>query len=134
MSALSRPTIGRAAATPAAIALIAVTIIHLIDGRSSLSDVPYIGVLELALAATCMPLALLLLMRPTIVLWRSVLVVTGAAMLAFVLSRSVGLPGSTDDIGNWSQTLGVLSLVTELACVGIAASVLRGVRLRSIAA
>jgi hypothetical protein len=33
--------------------------------------------------------------------------------VGYVLSRGPGLPGYTDDIGNWAEPLGVLSLVVE---------------------
>jgi hypothetical protein len=33
--------------------------------------------------------------------------------LGYVLSRGPGLPGYTDDKGNWTETLGVVSLVIE---------------------
>jgi hypothetical protein len=34
-------------------------------------------------------------------------------LLGFVLTRTVGLPDAMDDKGNWSETLGVWSLITE---------------------
>ncbi len=37
-----------------------------------------------------------------------------------VLSRTTGLPGSTDDIGNWSQMLGAVNLLTEAALILLA--------------
>lgn len=30
-----------------------------------------------------------------------------------VVNRSVGMPGATDDIGNWLEPLGLLSLLVE---------------------
>jgi hypothetical protein len=41
-----------------------------------------------------------------------------------VRSRTTG-PGSTDDIGNWSQMLGVVNILTETALIALAANVLR---------
>ena len=34
-------------------------------------------------------------------------------MLAFILSRTTGLPSAKDDIGNWSEALGVASMFVE---------------------
>ena len=59
-------------------------------------------------------------MRPTRSLWISALTLSVAAMIAFVLSRTIGLPGSFDDIGNWTQTLGVLNLLSEAALISLA--------------
>lgn len=124
LQALSRPAIGRSLAAPAALALAGVCIVHLLDGPGSLSDRFYVGALELALASACAPLAVMLLVRPTRAIWTTALGLNLAAMAVFVLSRTTGLPGSTDDIGNWSQMLGVLNLFTEAALIGLALSVL----------
>jgi hypothetical protein len=125
ISALSRPPIARSLAFPAAAALAGVCIVHLVDGPGSLSDHFYVGALELALAAACGPLALWLLVRPTRTVWEGVLVLNFAAMAAFILSRTVGLPGSTDDIGNWSQLLGMINLAAEAVVIAAAMTALR---------
>lgn len=48
-----------------------------------------------------------------------------AALIAYIASRTVGLPGSVDDIGNWGQTLGIISMAAEGAVVLLAAGALR---------
>ena len=125
LSALSRPVLGRSLAVPAAAALAGVCLVHLLDGPGSLTDVFYVGALELALAAACVPLGVLLVVRPTRSIWTVALALNIAAMAAFVLSRTIGLPGSTDDIGNWGQTLGFLNLFTEAALIALAVTVVR---------
>ena len=125
LSALSRPVLGRSLAVPAAAALAGACLVHLLDGPGSLTDAFYIGALELALAAACVPLGVLLVVRPTRSIWTVALALNIAAMAAFVLSRTIGLPGSTDDIGNWGQTLGVLNLFTEAALIALAVTVVR---------
>ena len=37
----------------------------------------------------------------------------GLTFLGYVVSRTVGLPGDHEDIGNWAEPLGVLSLIVE---------------------
>jgi hypothetical protein len=49
---------------------------------------------------------------------RSIDYLTSAALalsviVAFVINRSLGMPQATDDIGNWLEPLGFLSLVIE---------------------
>jgi hypothetical protein len=131
ISALSRPPIARSLALPAAAAITAVCVVHLLDGPGSLSDHFYIGALELALAAGCAPLAIWLLVRPTRSVWTTALALDLAAMAAFLLSRTVGLPGSTDDIGNWGQLLGVLNLAAEAAIIAAAAAAIRAASTRA---
>ena len=45
-------------------------------------------------------------------------------MLAFIYSRTAGLPGSADDIGNWWEPLGLASLFVEGALVGLCGAML----------
>ena len=34
-------------------------------------------------------------------------------MAGYIVNRTVGLPGATGDIGNWTEPLGLASLVVE---------------------
>src|SRR5581483_2692481 len=99
-------------------------LVHLIDGPGSLQDQFYVGALELALAAVCLPLAVLLVIDPRRALWEAALAVNLAAMLVFVASRTVGLPGCADDIGNWGQLLGMVNLLVEGAVIVTAVAAL----------
>jgi hypothetical protein len=119
---LARPAIHRRSAIFAALLLAAVGVVHLIDGPVSLSDMPYVGALELALVAAAVPLAVLLCTRPLPALWHAAGALCTLALVVFVASRTVGLPGSTDDIGNWGQTLGLVNIATEAAVIALAAS------------
>ncbi|MCW3010049.1 MAG: hypothetical protein JWO90_453 [Solirubrobacterales bacterium] len=51
-------------------------------------------------------------------------------LLGYVVDRTVGLPGATDDIGNWTEPLGLASMVVEglTAAVAVAAYALSGHR------
>ena len=42
----------------------------------------------------------------------------------YILSRTVGIPGDSGDIGNWGYTLGTVSLFVEASFVVIAAACL----------
>jgi hypothetical protein len=125
ISVLARPPIARSLALPAAAALAAVCVVHLLDGPGSLSPHFYVGGLELGLAAACAPLAVWLLVRPTGTVWKTALALNVAAMAAFMISRTVGFPGSTDDIGNWGQLLGVINLAVEAIVISAALTALR---------
>jgi hypothetical protein len=71
------------------------------------------------------PLAVLLVTRPVRLFWHATGVLSTAALLVFVASRTTGLPGSTDDIGNWFQFLGVLNVCFEAMVIALAAFVVR---------
>lgn len=122
---LSAPPLARVLAVPAALGLLAVALVHLIDGPSSLTDRFYVGALELALAAACVPLAVLLVTRPVRMFWHASGALCTAALVVYVASRTTGLPGSTDDIHNWFPTLGVFNILFEVAVIALAAVVVR---------
>ena len=56
-----------------------------------------------------------------------------SVLLGFVINRTVGLPGAMDDIGNWTEPLGLASMVVEVttAAVALAAYALGGARPRA---
>jgi hypothetical protein len=122
---LSTPAVNRRVAPIAAAGLLGVAVVHLIDGPNSLSGMTYIGIPELALAAASVPLAVMLLVRPVTVLWRAAGGLILLALLCYLASRTIGLPGSTADIGNWFQTLGVVNLVVEVLVLAAVVSGLR---------
>jgi hypothetical protein len=57
--------------------------------------------------------AALLLTKHARVGWLLSLGVAAGPIVGYVLSRGPGLPNYTDDIGNWGEPLGVVSLVVE---------------------
>jgi hypothetical protein len=46
-------------------------------------------------------------------------------LVGYVLTRTTGLPGSHDDVGNWGETLAVWAMVSEIAVCALTALVLR---------
>jgi len=121
---LTQPATRRAPAAAGAAALALVALIHLLDGPGSLAENSAIGLLELALAAAAAPLALALVIQPVRDVWIAAGALCLVALGFYVASRTVGLFGSTDDIGNWWTTLGVLNVASELAVIGLAAHAL----------
>ena len=52
--------------------------------------------------------------------WLLAAAVAAGPLIGYALSRGPGLPSYTDDRGNWTETLGVISLVVEGALLVIA--------------
>jgi hypothetical protein len=121
---LDRPPVARGTAAVAAAALLTVAVVHLIDGPESLEDQFYVGALELALTAACVTLAIGLILRPTRDTWIASATIIVLALLLYVLSRTTGLPGAGDDVGNWGEALGVLNVASEALLLALAASAL----------
>ncbi len=110
-----------------AIALcLAVVAIHVVDqgGVPGVKDPFYVGVGYHLLEIAGLLAAGLLLVGPLRVGWPLAAGVALGPLLGYVLSRGPGLPSYTDDVGNWGEPLGVLSLVVEAALLALALAVL----------
>ena len=97
--------------------------VHILDLAGKMEETPYLGFAYIGLIAGCAAAAVLLTRRDH----RGFLLAGGlaaATFLAYCLSRTTGLPAATDDIGNWTEALGVWSLVFEGAVVALSATAL----------
>lgn len=112
---------------PAVAALLVAAAAHVPVTAPHLHEAPYIGALFIGLTVACVVLAAALAVADTPTVWDLTIWVCGLAVLAYVLSRTVGLPQITDDIGNWAEPLGVVSIAAESAAAlcGLAASRVR---------
>ncbi|MDQ6642130.1 MAG: hypothetical protein M3Y66_06520 [Actinomycetota bacterium] len=99
--------------------------VPLIPGH--LKEAPYAGVLFLLLAVTCAVLAGVIVRRDTPMVWELSGAVTLLALIAFLASRTIGLPQLADDVGNWTDPLGFPALAAELLTTSIAAYTLKHV-------
>jgi len=110
---------------PAAAAALVAAAGHLPVMGAHLAEVPYIGWLFVGLGVTCVVAAVTLVLRDTWAAWTGSAAVTAAAVLGYVLSRGPGLPGMDDDIGDWTNQLGLISVGAETLVVLLAAAALR---------
>jgi hypothetical protein len=118
---LDRAAVARSCALFTAAGFMGIAVVHLVDGPGSLSYELYIGVLELTLAAASVPLAIALVTRPVRDLWIAASALAWLALGFYLANRSIGPSGSTTDIGNWGQTLGITNMATEVAAIALAA-------------
>jgi hypothetical protein len=110
--------------TLAVVGLTGVALIHVLDLHDTFSSTPYQGWLYVGLIAGALACAGLLIRADDSRAWAGAALLPLGAFLAFVWSRTIGLPGGADDIGNWWQQLGVASLFVEGVVVALAGSVL----------
>jgi hypothetical protein len=118
MTATSRrTTTGQLISRAAAAALcVGVAYIHVKDqgGIAVMKDPAYMGLGYWALEATALVVAAMLLTRiRPLATWFLAIGVAAGPLVGFVLTRTVGLPSAMDDRGNWTETLGVESLIVE---------------------
>src|SRR4051794_9962057 len=106
---------GRAERAPVrvcgALLLLAAAVIHIIEIQGAETAVLLVGFALSALGT--LGAALLLLTRGPRLGWLLGGAAAALTFLGYVLSRTVGLPGADEDVGNWGEPLGVLSLVVE---------------------
>jgi hypothetical protein len=111
---------------------LAVAAIHVIDqgGVPGTKGPEYVQFMYYALEAAGVVSAALLLTNQARLGWLLSLGVAAGPIVGYVLSRGPGLPDYTDDIGNWTEPLGITSLLVEGILLIIAAASLLGVRPR----
>jgi hypothetical protein len=107
---------------PAIVASIVTAAAHLPVTEDHFHEAPYIGALFVVLELAAAVLAGWLLRRDDRRAYGLAALTGALAIGAYVLSRSIGLPQITDDVGNWTEPLAVVSIVAE------ALMVLAGVR------
>ena len=99
--------------TTGVIGLAAIALIHLLDFDSKWHETRYLAVAYLALIAACLVAATLLLFGRNRAGWLLAAGCALAPMVAYTLSRTTGLPSSSDDIGNWLESIGLASMFVE---------------------
>jgi Kef-type K+ transport system membrane component KefB len=112
----------------AAVGILGVGLIHFVEVVDKLHETAYLGVLYLALIAASVVAARHLILVGDRRSWLLTGGLAGATFAAYVASRTVGLPAATDDIGNWTEPLGMASLFVESAVAVLSAEVLLRLR------
>jgi len=116
LNAAVNDAIARAAAIGG---LVAVALIHMLQLPPAFADAGYLGGLFIVAVIACLAIAAALTRTSDDRAWAAAEGLAALILLGYVLSRTVGLPGFTDDIGEWSEPLGLASMVAEglLLCV-----------------
>jgi hypothetical protein len=98
----------------AAVGLASIALVHLLDVPDKFDELPYVGVLFVGLIITSLLLAEGMIRTDDMRVWLVAGVVSAATIVGYAISRTSGLPGDEgDDIGNWTEPLGLASLLVE---------------------
>ena len=100
--------------------------VHLAITEDHLHEATYIGVLFILLSVALCVGAALLVSRDERWVWRAAGITCGLAVAAYLWSRAIGLPKINDDIGRWTEPLGIVALLTEGLVVLLAWAALSG--------
>lgn len=104
---------------PAAALLAQIAAIHIALIPEHLREAPYAAGLFIALSAASLAVAALILYRDDRPAWTAAGALAAGAIVAYVLSRSIGLPMMSDDIGDWLNPLGTGALCAETITVAL---------------
>jgi hypothetical protein len=124
---IASPALARDVATraTAAVGLAGIALIHLLDSIGKYHETRYVFWLYVALMVGSVVTAALLLTRHSRLAWSAAGVLAAGAITGYVLSRTTGLPNAKDDIGNWTEPLGLASLFVEGCVVALSVYALR---------
>lgn len=109
-TAVWRDQVGRAVGI---VGLASIGLVHLIDSSAKFSETRYIFALYVLLMIGTLVAAAVLLRWDSRRAWALAAVITACTLLAFVISRTVGLPQSSGDVGNWTEPLEFTSMYVE---------------------
>lgn len=90
-----------------------------------LQEAPYMGVLFLVLTAACSLLAVAALVRDSAAVYVASAATCALAVAGYVATRVVAFPMLADDVGNWLEPLGVVSIAAETVVVACGLLALR---------
>lgn len=103
---------------PTSLALLVAAAAHVPVIPEHLHEAPYMGALFVAFTVVAGTLAIVIAVRgsapaPFVVAGA----VCAAAIVAYCLTRLIAFPQLGDDVGNWGETEGVISIVSEALVV-----------------
>jgi hypothetical protein len=112
------------ARTLAAIGLLGIGLIHLLDIPGKFGETPYMAWMYVALIVGSALLAAAFARTSAAWAWQAAAALAASVVVGYVLSRTTGLPQAADDIGNWSEPLGNASLFVEGGVFALSTAVL----------
>lgn len=90
-----------------------------------LDEAPYMGVLFVVLTVGCLVLAATLVLYDGPRVYALSIVTCGLAIIGYAATRVVAFPMLADDVGNWLEPLGILSIAAESVVVAGALCAIR---------
>jgi hypothetical protein len=112
------------ARTVTALGLVGIALIHLVELPDTLDDQAYVGGLFIAAIVSSLLLVAVLSRTDDSRAWAATGGFAALVLIAFLLSRTTGLPGFTDYKGVWDDPSGLQSMVVEGLVVLVSGAVL----------
>jgi hypothetical protein len=86
-----------------------------------MKETPYLGVMYILLMLASVAVAFAILHTGSSLTWAVGGLLAALTLTGFILSRTTGLPNASGDVGNWSEPLGMASMLVEGAFVLVSA-------------
>lgn len=102
------------------VAVLAAAVAHVPVIGPHLDEAPYMGVLFVVLTVGCAAIGLAAVIRDSRAVYALAILTCGLAVLGYAATRLVAFPMLADDVGNWLEPLGVVSVLSESVVVGAA--------------
>jgi hypothetical protein len=99
--------------TAVVLGLLGLAAVHVMDLPGKWTETPYLAFAYIGIIAVTVILVESLIKKPTAVAFAASFGLALAVIFGYVINRTVGMPGSMGDIGNWFEPLGLLSLGVE---------------------
>lgn len=99
------------------IGLVGLAAVHIMDLPSKWNETFYIAVMYMGVIAFSAFLVDRLIVKVSTRDYLASAALSTMVLLGYIVNRTVGMPGSTGDIGNWFEPLGLLSLAIEVFAV-----------------
>lgn len=104
--------------------LAGIAVVHALQLRAAFDEAGYLGGLFVAaVVASVLLAAALTVSGDPRALWAAGSL-AGMLLLGYVISRTVGLPSATDDVGEWAEPPGLVAMVVEGLLVVLSGAVL----------
>jgi hypothetical protein len=104
--------------------LVAIALIHMLRLPDAFAEIGYLGALFIAAIVAALGLAAILTRTSDDRAWGAAGGLAALLLLCYIISRSIGLPGFTDDIGSWAETPALAAMAVEGLVVFVTTAVL----------
>jgi hypothetical protein len=101
--------------------LAGIALVHALQAPEAFEETTYLGVLFIGAIVAGLAIAAVLTRTGDQRAWAAASGLAAAIMLGYLLSRTSGLPDATLDVGEWTEPLGLASLVAEGLVLFVAA-------------
>jgi hypothetical protein len=111
---------------PLAVTAVVVAAAHVPVIGPHLHEAPYMGTLFILLTVGCLAIGIAALIRDSAGVYALAVLTCGLAVVGYAATRLTAFPMLADDVGNWLEPLGVVSVGSELIVIAMALTALRG--------